>query len=175
MTSMNILLLTTLVVVSLLALGLLATGIGMTLAPGRINPSASPWRMLDRQWYVERIIYRHHRLTGLLIVLGAGLFLRHTVGSGIPAESSRLTAWQPLWWLLTGGNAVNVLIGLIIMIRPSLLRALEQAANRWIAVDRGIFEQGLRRHPRLRGLLIVLLSLVALASFGLLLAEQLPG
>lgn len=86
--------------------------------------------MVDRPRRIERFIYRHHRLFGSAIVVGA------------------LTVMGVVWlfrkvWLGGSGGSVTALlvralivavfvIGIIVLVRPSALKGVEALANRWI-------------------------------------------
>lgn len=142
---------------------------------------------LDEQIRVERLFYRHHRLVGILIVLGAG-FCLYTLYPG---------GYQTLWadfqqpgkldladivadsmlLVLALGNLFALVTGLIVIVRPSLLKRLEGWGNRWIESDSvtamldkrlDVAENWLPRHPRLLGLLILIGSLYIMSNTAML-------
>jgi len=116
-----------------------------------INRLANRWisarwmnQWLDHSFDIEHWFYRHHRLLGVLTVVGAGyvmvyfglLFdkvvaLRHLSGI-LPA---RLLDWllDVLVLTLLPGAAIALLIGLFLWLRPGLLRGIEESSNRWIS------------------------------------------
>lgn len=120
-------------------------GIGFLLAAARPPDKSDTLRgrllngrlqeVLERPRFVERFIYRHHRLFGSAIVAGA-LALLVVLGAG----QSRLLGTVSLGgsgggaaMLLVWALAVAVLvIGIVVLVRPSALKGVEALANRWI-------------------------------------------
>lgn len=155
-----------LVLMLALALGLAVIGSGLALGPNASKasrPTETPLELLNRQWRIERGIYRHHRLTGLLIIAAAAFFFFKTWHFGL-LEPARLSDnWRMTILLLAVGNLFNLVVGLVLLLRPSRLKPVEGLSNRWIEVD---VQAMLRERPRLRGALIVLISLVCAAGFG---------
>ncbi|MDP1527200.1 MAG: hypothetical protein Q8M20_15445 [Rhodocyclaceae bacterium] len=120
-------------------LGSLLAIIGMLL----ILAGRPSWRALQnrpqRTWRVDRFVYRHHRLFGALILLGASIFLallatHHTaifkadpwLLKGLPLAVVLL---QAAAWLFA---VFSMLIGLFVLVRPSALKPLEAKANHWV-------------------------------------------
>ena len=73
MSASAILISTVLVVLLVMAIALLTGSIALLTGRGRPadGSSAGPLealRLLDRQWQIERLVYRYHRLFGLLVV-----------------------------------------------------------------------------------------------------------
>lgn len=124
---------------------MLVTGIGYLLAAARPpdTPDTLRGRLLngrlqevfERPRRIERFIYRHHRLCGSAIVAGA-LVLLALLGAG----QARLLS--TVWLGGYGGRAAMLLvwalaaavlvIGIIVLVRPSALKGIEALANRWI-------------------------------------------
>lgn len=183
MTTTEILLLTLLLALILLALGLLVTGLAMLFhrpEAQTIDPTASTtrladaWQTLNRQFRMERLLYHHHRITGLVVIAVALVFIFQGWRVGLFTRSEELTeTWRILWWLLVAGNLLNLVVGLVILLRPSMLKPIEAWANRWFGLK--LYGSGylINLHPRLRGLIITLIGTVALVGLGMLLAEQL--
>lgn len=171
MSAVDILIITILLVLALVGLGLLLAGAGMTVQAltGRDKGLPQAWFELERQWHIERLVYRHHRISGILILAAAAFFFWQFTTHGVFSAAGN---WQPLALALAVGNAINALIGLVILFRPSGLKPIETAANRWFAVDTHHLGEQLRTHPRLRGLLIVLVALILLSGALLLLGER---
>ena len=133
--------------------------------------------VLDRPRWVDRFFYRHHRLLGAGVFVGAMavlyIFLFHynlrTISTFIPRE---------YWWvsdalmsMLLIGSVIAALVGLIVLIRPSLLRDLEKSTNRWISTEQLhtqfnamnlSIEKSLLRHHRVAGASILIGSLYVL-------------
>jgi hypothetical protein len=119
--------------------GLVLVVVGASLLFSRSAYYRKLRKTLERPWRVERFIYRHHRLSGGTIVVGSLIFLT-LLGRyhGIRFETlswpssggaqllllARLSAW--LFATLT------LVVGLVVAIRPSLLKGVEAKANRWI-------------------------------------------
>lgn len=176
----------------------LVIGILLIIAPGMV---ARLQAVLDRRYSArralkpleiprsgERSFYRHHRWWGAAITLGALIYFAvyffdydHTAAI---AALSRYLHPQVAGWvadsgaaLLTIGNAFALLVGLAVLLRPSLLKHLETGANRWISSRQALRPMDAEHtgpdrlaatHPRLTGVLVSLGSLFVLASFCLL-------
>jgi hypothetical protein len=177
------------------ALGLLV-GIFLILDSGRVfrwNASLNRWfsteeavRVFDKPRDVKRLIYRRHRVVGVVVVAGAlyamdVLLFRVQTGAVVRAlngvanpEGLRLIA-DSLRIFLIAGNAAALLAGLVLCFRPSLLKGLEVWADRQYAVQSGksldqmnfVADEFVLRHPRLVGVLVAVGSLFVLVSLGL--------
>lgn len=94
---------------------------------------------LDRSYHIERKIYRHHRISGLLLTFAAGLWfwlispgeiVRHSIAA-IHAYVSHLLARGELLTLIQASVACTIFaIGILITFRPSLLKPVEAYLNR---------------------------------------------
>ncbi len=96
-------------------------------------------KTLDRPWRTERLIYRHHRAFGGGIAVGAVILL------AVLARHHGIS-FKPLSWPSSGAAQLMLLvrlaawsfaclslpIGIIIAIRPSVLKGIEVKANRWV-------------------------------------------
>ncbi|MDD5177391.1 MAG: hypothetical protein PHQ05_13320 [Sterolibacterium sp.] len=114
----------------------------------RLNQYFSRWTstdkfgdQLDRPRWTERFFYRHHRLVGASLFLGAIIVLNTFLFSYNLRQISVVIP-RDYWWLLDAllgllliGSVPAAIIGFIIMTKPSLLRDIETAANRWISTD----------------------------------------
>jgi hypothetical protein len=121
-----------------------------------VNRIASRWistrrlnLMLDRSVSVEHWFYRHHRVFGMLAVLGAAyLFMYFGLLFDKAVAIQRLGSYvhfRQLDGLLDAlvlsalaGGAVAFMTGLFLWLRPSLLRGVEIGANRWVSTRRAI-------------------------------------
>jgi hypothetical protein len=101
------------------------------------------FRDLDRARPTERVIYRYHRAVGLLVAAGGAYVLyvflfRFDAAKLLPVlpeiYNRAASAWlyESLGWILTLVGVVAVIAGLTIVLRPSLLKSLEEWSNRWI-------------------------------------------
>lgn len=137
----------------------------------------------------ERLIYRHHRLFGLLVTIGAVYTLSYFVldynQQQIFAALQQQLQVQPqvLGWALDAASLILVItnllvlvIGIIVFIRPSLLKNFETWSNKWVSTrhaSRVLDQQyaGLDKftlqHPRLMGGFLLLGSLYVLGMLGL--------
>ena len=134
---------------------------------------------LDAPKSSERFFYRYHILSGsLLAAASAYIFLSFQFGFergyvlklvGSATVNEWLTA--SLVFLCLAFSVLTFFIGLVIMIRPSLLKRLETWGNQWFAVDNSLKrldvqlkapDQVFGRRPRLMGFLVSVGSLYIL-------------
>ena len=124
----------------------------------RINRVANRWvstqvltRTLDRSVHVEQWFYRHHRQLGALVCLGGayvfvyfGLLLdRAAALQHLPSHLPARFPPQLLEGLLDAlvlsslaGATAALFVGLMLWLRPSQLRGIEETANKWLSTDR---------------------------------------
>lgn len=139
---------------------------------------------LDDRIHVERYFYRHHRWMGGGIVVGAVYCLYslldwvrydRVIGHLIHQADQTITdiVLDSALLILGLGNLMALLVGIIVFLRPSLLKSLERWSNTWMAFDRvtetldrqiDITERWLPRHPRLIGLLAVIGSVYIMSN-----------
>lgn len=182
---------TLLILIVLLALAALY-GLLLLISPGlglSLNQSLNQRfsgrkfsRFLDRQIHVERYFYHHAKLYGLLLILGAG-YLLYRLFFDFPLEeyASIMPGILPtdIWaWLLDALQIFLVVtaiftlyIGLVVLVRPSNIKNLEQHANRWISTRQKLafmsrnspgLDSVAERAPRLFGGLVFLASIAIL-------------
>lgn len=175
----------------------LIIGIAITIAPGmmiRLGEVLNRWVSTDEIFHrldvprsTERLFYRHHRVFGVLLTLGAAYVLysflfafdyQSISREVILFHSAATTEWllSALSFLNIGFSLVGIGLGLVILFRPSLLKALEQWANRWYGVDDSLKrldvqlkmpDSWFQKRPRLLGVLIVAGSLYIVFSLSL--------
>jgi len=177
-------------VLLILALGLLTAlivGLLLLVRPGTVlalNTRLSRWvstaeafARLDQPVTWERFFYRHHRLLGALITLGAAYVLLRWAFDFQRAELLSLLGRR--WtangldslvlageWIVVGLHVLLLIVGLVILFRPSQLKVLEQSANRWMTPAAGArldtviesVDRSVAVYPRLSGLLVVVAS-----------------
>jgi hypothetical protein len=145
------------------------------------------FRKLDQSRTVEPVIYRHHRLFGAALMLGAA-YIFYTFAFAFDASQlsgealffgSRGVAdalLDALPILNVCFSVIGFAIGLVMLARPSLLKGLEQRANRWYRTDDSLKrldtrmeapERWFHRRPRLLGLIILVAGLYVVASLSL--------
>ncbi len=144
------------------------------LAPGEVMPA--PVRKAPHRVFVERLFYRHHYLTGSLLMLGS-LYCLYAVLFVLDPHSVKaaLAQGDPLRQILVDAAfgfvylaAIVVLfIGFTVFVRPSLLKRLEAWANRWVETDQWldsadrrseVLDQWTMRHPRLFAIFVLILG-----------------
>lgn len=121
----------------------------------RVNRVANRWismrhisRWMDRSIRIERWCYRHHRPLGLLLTLGGAYILVYfglRFDKAIALQSfSSLVSNKPLLDSLLQalvlveliGGVFALLVGLVVWLRPSLLRGMEKESNQWLSLRR---------------------------------------
>jgi len=142
--------------------------------------------VLDRPRDIKRLIYRWHRVVGLLVIAGA-LYSVNVLAFGFGTEplvrsfrdlasptTLRLTVDSLKIFLIAGNNAA-ILAGIILCFRPSLLKEVEgwadrqygaRLANPNLDAPRYPPDEFVRAHARLAGALATLGSLFVLVSLG---------
>jgi len=187
-----------------LVLGLvlaLAIGVLLLARPGAafaINQRLSRWidtrpafSALDRPRSLERFFYRHHRLLGALIVLGASYVLWRWAfvyeRADLIAVIGRQWVTAGLDWLpaalevaLVGLHVVVLVVGALVFLRPSLLKGVERTANRWqdASANRldaviGNLDGAFEGHPRVSGLILTISATWCLLALAPVLSELL--
>jgi hypothetical protein len=149
-----------------------------------LNASLSRWvdtgktfRALDQPRHLERFFYRHHRALGVAIMLGAGYVLWswafHYDRAEVVALLSRRWLASGMDWVPVALETVLVVlhvailvIGMLIFFRPSLLKGVEAAANRWqqgpttqpLDAVVGRLDGAFEGSPRVYGLVLLVLA-----------------
>lgn len=140
---------------------------------------------LEVPHYYEAFFYRHNRWTGGVILAGALFFmlsvgLRYSPATAAAALPGIDWIWEGVFWALVLGNALALVIGVIILLRPSLLKPLEASANRWVSMRQAMrpldqshdgADRLVRQYPRASGLALLVAGLFLVATFGVLLAS----
>lgn len=116
-----------------------------------------------RPWRVERFVYRHHRLFGGTISAGAMLLLarlyaghNRLLGMHLEPPGTGVRIAELLVWALA---VAALVIGMAVLIRPSLLKGIETLSNRWIQLP--LFSGRMSWYI---GILLVLVGLACLAA-----------
>ena len=166
-------------------------GAGMLLKPERIvflNQYFSRWisankikEQLDRPRWIERFFYRHHRLVGSVLFIGA-IFVLYVFLFGHKPRRIYAAITPGNWWLLDalmaallGGSVLAALVGIIVLAKPSLLREIEKSSNRWISTKgvvklfdgmRNSFDRQILRHRKIAGVFTIIGGLYILIILG---------
>lgn len=152
-----------------------------------MRPALKP---LETPLLWERYFYRHHKLFGTLLLLAAGYFAGYFWLAY--NRTATLRYWPADWswfvdasvFLLRVASLIVAAVGLLVLVRPSLLKASEARANRWVStrrwlrpleITRPATERLAQAHPRWAGLLITALSLYSLAGLTLIALRRLSG
>jgi hypothetical protein len=96
---------------------------------------------LDRPRGVERCFYINHRFTGAILSLGSAFVLYSFLLTPVLRKVSVFLTEDAMGILdavtaiLITGNGMALLFGTMVIAKPSLIRRLEVAANRWISTD----------------------------------------
>jgi hypothetical protein len=188
------------VLVAVLLAGCFLLGVAIALRPtlldrlrGTADRRVSMRRLtrpLDVTHDIDRVLYRHHRLIGVLVVT-LSAFVLVSLGLGYDAKS-----WSGLFdpryreierivfdtvrVVLWGLALFSLLVGVTVFVRPSALKRIETLSNRWWTPRRATRalqrefhapDQMVSGHPRAWGLGIAFISGVALVA---LLLQILP-
>ncbi|MBN1378533.1 MAG: hypothetical protein JXA04_04805 [Gammaproteobacteria bacterium] len=114
-------------------------------------------KVLNKSVDIDRILYRHHLISGSVIcLLSAGtLYLLVFVLDLSPASmqtNSRLLDWQS--WMLEAlmtaslvAAVIGCCLGVVMMLRPSLIKPLESWGNRWVTVPTELLDKEISGHP----------------------------
>lgn len=129
----------------------IVVGIGLLFAPERIqviNERLARWvdtekfeRQFDRPRWTERHFYRHHRIAGSALFTVSVIVLykflltptKQKIAAIVPNDPIGLLDAMVALFVIAG--ALGAVIGLVVFTRPSMLRELENAANRWISTE----------------------------------------
>lgn len=179
-----------------LAVIALAAGVILLISPPLFYRLSVPMnrvvsaRRALKAWEIPRstepFFYRHHRIFGILILVGVATYFGELSSLSRTELVNGIGPYLPggiASWLVPGllnffivANAFVLLVGLTILLRPSLLKGFESRVNRWVSTRRmtrrfvetnDAAESLVRRAPRLVGICVVLGSLYILASFAL--------
>jgi hypothetical protein len=165
----------------------LVAGAGLLFMPERVFSEQSRWRQwllehdlstqLNRYQRIEKPLYRHHRLFGAALTVGALtlLYLLTKLQSYLFATS----VWSQIqgvrlamifaWALAT----LALIIGILFLVRPSALKGVETLSNRWIGPPPSTFQQAepakginrlILRFPRHTGILLLLAGITCLGA-----------
>jgi hypothetical protein len=171
------------------AAGLLgaATGLALLLIPRRLLSSDTGVRrvlletrlgdLFNRRFSIERRVYRRHRLFGALVLAGAlalastlWLHFRDPAAMALLSALFGQTGARAMMALGIAVDLVLLVVGACLWIRPSVLKGIEAAANRWVEPipHRGssaVVGSFVARAPRLSGAVLLVSGLACLRPF----------
>lgn len=172
MSAPAILICTALAVLFVLAIALLGGSLAVLAGLGEAernrDGSARILALLDHQWRLERLAYRHHRLFGGLVVAVGAFFLWQATRTELAGLLGDRSTASVLLWCLLAGQGFNILVGLVVFFRPSLLKPLESVSNRWHDLD---LARHRRLSPRTVAALLALVGLMLLLGSAALMAH----
>ncbi len=111
----------------------------------RSHPLERVNRAANRTISIERWFYRNHRPLGLFILIGASYvllyfswlfdegYILHHLPPYLP-EKRMEGLLDAIRLISLTGAVLAWLAGLVVLVRPSLLKGLEKAANRWMSL-----------------------------------------
>jgi hypothetical protein len=155
--------------------------------------TSAGFQKLEQPHNSERLFYRHHRIIGTLVTVGAVFVLWRWLFAFPKAtvkvlflgtHASPNAAWlvPAIDWLIIGLHVFVLVIGVVIFARPSLLKGLEKTANAWHRVPAapldkviGTLDTGFALYPRLGGLLLISAAGGCLVSLLPMLLDRLRG
>lgn len=139
-----------------------------------VHSPASKIEILDRPRFIEWYIYRHHEVIGAVMVI-VGTFVMYKSVMTMDYHGLRKMVnslfhdlWPAVMIEITVGVIylsafLGIIVGLILLMRPSLLKGIERLSNHWIAAGDMMTHQmekqfhlpdrWVEKHPRLFGLL----------------------
>ena len=143
-------------------------------------------RLLERMIKIDRWFYRHHRTSGILLLAGSvfimyfysgrfdkgSLIVRLSKAFSIPPAFAEVLLNSAIFGILLGA-ALALIISLFLLIRPSMLKALEQDANQWVSLRRALkplevsrfyVDEYVFQNVKMTGVVLLLGSLYALAG-----------
>lgn len=137
-------------------------------------------RRLDEPRDVKRVLYRGHRVAGLLVVAGATYALPELWWGSfsiLHPPGLAMVMFESLRLLLIVGNVAALAAGAVVFFRPSLLKPLERWADRsyrsrisYEDADRMRLQpdEFAKSHPKLVGLLAAVSGVYLLVNLSLL-------
>lgn len=101
---------------------------------------------INKPIYQERLIYRNHKVFGILIVLITSICIymmcfytniSNITNALVLMADTAFGKWllESLYYILIGANAIALFLGAVIFIRPSVLKTIEEKANRWVETE----------------------------------------
>jgi len=158
-------------------------------ALNRWYSTGQAFRRLDQPIDVKRVVYRWHRVAGVLVFAGAlftldvlafsyqtGALVRAFRGLGNPALLHIL--FETVRIILIVGNVAGLLAAIILCFRPSLLKGLEAMSDRYYSGGEAVKplevmhyqpDNFVQARPKVVGTLFTVGSLYTLFALGLLL------
>ncbi len=184
------------VVSSLFVFGvfLVPLGLSFLLIPGKVlqfGEKLNAWVRTDHVFdfinkprYQERFVYRYHLAFGTLVMLFSALCVYMLYfNTDVTVLLERLSQMMEtefgkwlivsLYYILLAANIIAFVMGLVILIRPNVLKTLGDKANRWIDSEeklkvldstRDLPQSVFPGNPRIFGILILMGAVYIIVS-----------
>lgn len=181
-------------------LALLAVGLWLVLnsaAALRFFEGMNRWvsmRRATRELEIPRgtqsLVQRYRYLIAVFVIAAgviavSGLLTQYDARAavrllGLETQRPVLALWlaDSARWLLIAGNAVGIVVGLLLIFRPGALAGIEALGSTWFSERRLVkgadamntgLDARVAAHPRAAGIIVVMLALLLIGAFGLLL------
>jgi hypothetical protein len=177
-------------VIFIIGILLLPVGIGFCLLPNKMFELANrmnKWvstehifHVINKPRYKESFFYRHHRIFGVIIII-ASIVSLYLLSFYIGVDSvlnilirlaeSEFEKWLfvILYYLLIAAICLVIIFGIIMTIRPSLLKSVEKWSNHWVDTDAPLKKLDKQndmpdkilpgKNPRIFGFIIILAAI----------------
>lgn len=150
----------------------LVVGAFLLFTPRRFFEGATPLRRLifeanigepfSRRFAIERRVYRRHRIVGSAVIAGGcalATFAGYLAGNPRALHLFAIIGTSGLRVaivLVVACALLLFIVGFCLVIRPSVLKGIEAAANRWVDTKSPgpTLSSAVLRHPRLVGVLL---------------------
>lgn len=101
---------------------------------------------LNKPRYQEQLVYKYHKVFGLLVMIFTTISIYMmcfytdvslTMEKLLQIAHTAFGKWllESSYYILVAANAMAFILGLIIFIRPSLLKRMEKKANHWVETE----------------------------------------
>jgi hypothetical protein len=162
------------------------TGLVLLFSPRRLFDDSSRLRrvlleadvaaVFNRRFAIERRVYRRHRFFGIVVLLGAVAAASFAAYLSVHPRALKLQALLgrlgfTFIEVLTATLAVVLaVVGICLIMRPSVLKGIETIMNRWVEApaqgkSHAAVLRAILRAPRIAGLLLVAAGLACLRPF----------
>jgi len=123
----------------------------------------------SRTFAIERRVYRRHRIAGSAVIAGGCAFATFAGYLAMNPRALHLytiigkSGLRAAIVLVVACALLLLIVGLCLVIRPSVLKGIEAAANRWVDTNSGgpTLSSAVLHHPRLVGALLLVGAVLA--------------
>ena len=138
-------------------------------------------KALETPRYIDQAFYNHHKILGVIVTLTSVYVLYYfsvVFDTAIIAGSMAADGYNEIYGILFDAIRITMLlmavgtlvIGVIVFIRPSLLKGFESWSNHWVSTRRASralaeeqdqINQLAYNNPKLVGIIVIILSIYA--------------